>query len=93
MILFPGTDAHIVILFLLGILGSIISGIFNPAAGAMIPHVVKENQLQQGLCGSDYVKLQELHDRQTELEAQLEEKTERWFYLNDLKERIDAQYS
>ena len=23
--------------------------------------------------------------------AKLEEKTERWFYLNDLKERIDAQ--
>ena len=47
MLLFPGADAHIVILFILGILGNIISGIFNPAAGALIPHIVKENQLQQ----------------------------------------------
>ena len=47
MLLCPGADAHIVILFVLGILGNIISGIFNPAAGALIPHIVKENQLQQ----------------------------------------------
>ena len=45
----------------------------------------------QGRCGSDYVKLQELQDRQAELEVQLEEKTERWMYLNELKEKIDAQ--
>ena len=44
---FPGADAHIVILFALGILGNVISGIFNPAAGALIPHIVKEAQLQQ----------------------------------------------
>lgn len=48
-------------------------------------------QEAQGQCGSDYVKLQELHTRQTELEAKLEEKTERWVYLNELKEMIDAQ--
>ena len=42
-------------------------------------------------CGSDYVKLQELQARQAELEAALEEKTERWVYLNELKEQIDAQ--
>lgn len=41
--------------------------------------------------GSDYVKLQELQARQAELEAALEEKTERWVYLNELKEQIDAQ--
>ncbi len=45
----------------------------------------------QGACGSDYVKLQELQTKQTELEAALEEKTERWMYLNELKEKIDAQ--
>ena len=54
-----------------------------------------ERQLQDceaamGSCGSDYVKLQELTDRQAELEALLEEKTERWMYLSELKERIDA---
>ena len=45
----------------------------------------------QGECGSDYVKLQELQMQQAELEAKLEEKTERWVYLNELKEKIDAQ--
>ena len=48
-------------------------------------------QAEQVACGSDYVKLQELQARQTELEAALEEKTERWVYLNELKEQIDAQ--
>ena len=46
---------------------------------------------EQGRCGSDYVKLQQLTDQQTELEAALEEKMERWVYLNELKEKIDAQ--
>ena len=45
----------------------------------------------KGQCGGDYVKRQELQARQTELEAKLEEKTERWVYLNELKEKIDAQ--
>ena len=45
----------------------------------------------QAACGSDYVRLQELTDEQERLSAQLDEKMERWVYLNDLKERIDAQ--
>lgn len=45
----------------------------------------------QEACGSDYVKLQELQEKQAELESRLEEKTERWVYLNELKEKIDAQ--
>jgi ATP-binding cassette subfamily F protein uup len=45
----------------------------------------------QNDCGSDYVKLQDLQAQQAELEAKLEEKTERWVYLNELKEKIDAQ--
>jgi ATP-binding cassette subfamily F protein uup len=32
-----------------------------------------------------------LQAQQAELEAKLEEKTERWVYLNELKEKIDAQ--
>ena len=48
-------------------------------------------QTEQESCGSDYVKLQELQARQAELEAALEEKTERWVYLNELKEQIDTQ--
>ena len=58
---------------------------------AAIEALIEENKKQQAIHCTDYVKLQELHDEQTKLEAQLEEKTERWFYLNDLKERIDAQ--
>ena len=48
-------------------------------------------QAEQELCGSDYVKLQELQEQQADLEAKLEEKMERWVYLNELKEKIDAQ--
>ena len=48
-------------------------------------------QAAQTECGSDYIKLQELQAKQEELEALLEEKTERWVYLNELKEKIDAQ--
>jgi len=38
---------------------------------------------------SDYVKLQELSDKKSELENKLEEKMERWVYLSDLAERIE----
>lgn len=48
-------------------------------------------QEAQGRCGSDYVELQALQARQAELEEQLEEKTERWVYLTELHERIQAQ--
>ena len=52
---------------------------------------IEENQQAQGAAGSDYVKLQQLQDELAELEAQLEYKTERWMYLTELKEKIDAQ--
>ena len=48
MLLFREADAHITILFTLGIAGNIISGLFNPAAGALLPHIVEADQLQQG---------------------------------------------
>lgn len=41
--------------------------------------------------GSDYCKLQELTSRREEVSAALDEKMERWVYLNDLAERIAAQ--
>ena len=47
MLVFTEADAHIAILFALGILGNVISGIFTPAAGALIPHIVAEDRLQQ----------------------------------------------
>ena len=52
---------------------------------------IADCQALQGACGSDYVKLQALMEEQKALEAALEEKTERWMYLMELKEKIDAQ--
>ena len=40
---------------------------------------------------SDYAALQELTAEKEELETQLAAKMERWVYLNDLAERIEAQ--
>lgn len=40
---------------------------------------------------SDYVRLQELMEKMEKLKADLESKTERWFYLNELAEEIEAQ--
>ena len=47
MLVFREPRAHIVILFVLGIFGNAVSGIFNPAAGVLFPHIVEESQLQQ----------------------------------------------
>ena len=58
---------------------------------AALEQQIKDCEAAQSACGSDYVKLQELQARQAELEAALEEKTERWMYLTELKEKIDAQ--
>ncbi len=40
---------------------------------------------------ADYVRLSELMAQQEQLEAALEEKMERWVYLNELAEKIAAQ--
>ena len=48
-----------------------------------------EVQISQN--ASDYVRLQELMEEKAGLEAQLEEKNERWVYLYDLAERIAEQ--
>ena len=52
---------------------------------------IEENHTLQAEAGSDYVRLQELQDQLTELEAQLSHKEERWMYLTELKEKIDSQ--
>lgn len=43
------------------------------------------------LAARDYGKLHQLTLEKEETEAQLEEKMDRWMYLNELKEKIDAQ--
>ncbi len=48
-----------------------------------------EAQINQA--GSDYGKLQELTAQREQLTASLDEKMERWVYLNDLAEKIEAQ--
>ena len=58
---------------------------------AALEQQIKDCEEAQSACGSDYVRLQELQAKQAELEAALEEKTERWMYLTELKEKIDAQ--
>ncbi len=47
MLVFRGNSAHLVILFVIGIVGNAVSGIFNPAAAAIFPHIVDEDKLQQ----------------------------------------------
>ena len=58
---------------------------------AALEAAIEENGRAQAAAGSDYLKLQQLQAELTDLEARLEYKTERWMYLTELKERIDAQ--
>lgn len=58
---------------------------------AQLEAQVAQCEEEQNQCGSDYVKLQKLQEQQSELEQKLEEKMERWVYLTELKEKIDAQ--
>ena len=47
MLIFPAPRAQLIVLFLLGVLGNAVSGVFTPAAGALLPHIVQEEKLQQ----------------------------------------------
>lgn len=47
------------------------------------------NELEQAC--SDYIKLTELSSQMKMMKAELEAKTERWFYLNELADQINAQ--
>ena len=56
---------------------------------ARIENDIKKCEEEISHCTSDYVKLQELTEKKDELSKLLEEKTERWLYLNDLADRIE----
>ena len=58
---------------------------------AALEAAIEENQKAQMAAGSDFTKLQQLTEELSQLESQLEYKTERWMYLTELKEKIDAQ--
>ena len=48
-------------------------------------------EMQLEKYSTDYVKLQELMDEKQQAELLLEEKMEKWIYLNDLAEKIEDQ--
>lgn len=56
-----------------------------------IEEQIAEIDAQIVVAATDYVKLQQLMDQKTELERHLEERTERWLYLEELAEQIAAQ--
>lgn len=56
---------------------------------AALEQAIEETDKEISANTSDYVKLQELSDKKSELEQQLSEKMDRWVYLNDLAERIE----
>ena len=58
---------------------------------AALEEQIAQVQAEQAAKATDYVALQALQEKQAQLEAALEEKMERWVYLNDLAEQIDAQ--
>ena len=58
---------------------------------AKLEAAIEENQAAQEAAGADFVRLQQLQEELTDLEAKLEYKTERWMYLTELAEKIEAQ--
>lgn len=52
---------------------------------------ISEVELEMTKNSSDYTMLQELMEKKEKLEADLEYKTERWVYLNELAEKIEEQ--
>jgi ATP-binding cassette subfamily F protein uup len=58
---------------------------------AQLEEQLAENQTQQAAQATDYVALQQLTQEAEALEQQLEEKMERWEYLTELAEEINAQ--
>ena len=58
---------------------------------AALEDAIAEVETQINQAGSDYGKLQELTAQREQLTASLDEKMERWVYLNDLAEKIEAQ--
>ena len=58
---------------------------------AVLEEKIAEKDMEMEEYATDYAALQRLTEEKENLEAQLEEKMERWMYLSDLAERIEAQ--
>lgn len=52
---------------------------------------IAELEEQISKCATDFIKLNELMQEKEKTEAELFDKMERWVYLNDLAEKIEAQ--
>ena len=52
---------------------------------------IAELEEQISKCETDFIKLNELMQEKEKTEAELSDKMERWVYLNDLAEKIEAQ--
>ena len=52
---------------------------------------IAELEEQISKCATDFIKLNELMQEKEKSEAELSDKMERWVYLNDLAEKIEAQ--
>lgn len=55
---------------------------------AALEQAIADTEKEMTANTSDYVRLQELSDQKEALSKELDEKMERWVYLNDLAERI-----
>lgn len=58
---------------------------------ASIEEKLEEIEVEIGAAATNFTKLNELMEEKTKYESLLEEKMERWVYLNDLAERIQQQ--
>ena len=56
---------------------------------AELEQAIADTEKEMAANTSDYVRLQELSDKKESLSRELDEKMERWVYLNDLAERIE----
>lgn len=56
---------------------------------AKLEESIAETEAEMEGCGADFTRLAELSEKKAELESKLDEKTERWIYLNDKAEQIE----
>lgn len=58
---------------------------------ASLEQKIADTEEEIGRTVSDFIRLQELTEQKEDLETQLAEKMERWVYLTELAEKIEAQ--
>ena len=58
---------------------------------AALEEKIEELESSMSKFARDFVKLNQITKEKEEAEALLEEKMDRWMYLEDLKAKIDAQ--